>query len=222
MSGIGQLHFSIDDVGRSLRWLTVNCPGSLFDMRLFSKLREWHEDFGLIVTLYCFTEVDGFSIEEIPMRYATELETCSGWLRFGFHGINENPFFETPDFKEGFFLFKTVMDRLRAGQTGTLRLHNWFATGEQKKFLASEGIKILLYPDDDGLPYDENDSFFENGLFHQRTRIRFERIPHADEETVHFASPLVCAFTHEWCFEKYAEKIENSLRRWSKDGYGFI
>jgi len=41
-----QVYLSIDDVGASLRYLTRSRPDSLFDMRFYGKLREYHMRFG--------------------------------------------------------------------------------------------------------------------------------------------------------------------------------
>ncbi len=215
------IHFSIDDVGRSLGWLTANRPQSIWHMRLFSKLREWHERFGLITTLYCFTNEYGFNIADMPGEYAGELKSCATWLRFGYHGNSDTPFAEERDYEAGFYLFRSAMERLGAGGTDTLRLHNWLATGDQKRFLAKEGVRALLYPDDDAFPYDERDCFLDGGIMHKRTRVRFDSIQDADMKTLHLNRREVCAFAHEWCFEENAGKIERSIRLYRDMGFEF-
>ncbi len=217
-----QVHFSIDDVGKSLRWLTTNRPESIWQMRLFSKLREWHERFGLVITLYCFTNEFGFNLADIPSEYSGELHACALWLRFGYHGNSSIPFKDEANYKAGFYLFRSVIERMGAGGTNTLRMHNWLATDAQKRFFEKEGITTLLYPDDDTLPYNERDYFIQGGILYKRTRIRYENLQEINEQTLHTDRTEVCAFTHEWCFDAQIENIERSLTIFQAAGFGWL
>lgn len=48
------IHFSIDDVINSFRWMYRNQSVSIFDMNFYGTLREWHLQYGLKVSLYIF------------------------------------------------------------------------------------------------------------------------------------------------------------------------
>lgn len=217
------VHISIDDVGNSLKWLTDNRPISLFDMRLFGKMKQWHEFYGAKFTLYCFALIDSFLISEVPLRYAEDFNNASDWLKFGFHGKRGNcRFAEETGYEAGFELVDQTITRLGGGTTDILRLHSWQGTPEQKRFLAGKGIRTLLYPDDDGLGYDDTDVFHDCGLTHWRTRVWYEKIDSINEQSIFVGKQHIAAFTHEWCFDKEADKIEKSLAIYRYNGYEFI
>ena len=128
-------HFSIDDVCRSLRWLTQKRPASLFDMQLFGKIQEWRHKYGLLTTLYCFTGVGEFDQMQIPEEYAKEYEANSDWLRLGFHGkCGDYPFSQERDYIEGYNIAAAARNNLRAGTTNILRLR-WLLLNKSGFFL---------------------------------------------------------------------------------------
>ena len=93
------LHFSLDDVREcTTRLSTYNGP-SVFDDPLLSILQEWHERYGIVVTLY----VQGdFKIDK---RYSQELIQNSDWLKFGYHGDGPQRF----KYRGGYFIGKLKM-----------------------------------------------------------------------------------------------------------------
>lgn len=215
------IHFSIDDIGKSLRYLTRERPDSLFDLRLFGLLRQWHEAYGIVVTLYCYAMVDQFLISEIPDYYAKEFRDNADWLKLGFHGKCDLSFAKETGYVAGFTLCRQTFERLGSGTTETLRLHSWLATAEQKRFLASNGITTLLYPNDNTLPYGVDDTFMENGLLHRRTHVWFEHMSDVTPETLFIGKNYIAIFTHEWCFDENAGKIQHSLAIYKENGYTF-
>jgi hypothetical protein len=216
------VHISIDDVGASLRYLTMARMNSLFDLRLYGKLVEWHEKYDAKFSLYCFALADQFMISEIPDFYARDFSVSADWLKLGYHGKCTVPFAEEAGYEAGFDLVDNTLTRLGAGKTDTLRLHCWRATPEQKEFLRRKGVAALLYYDDDCLRYDENDTFLHCGLIHRRTRVRFENISEVTSDALCVGRKNIAAFTHEWCFDKEAEKMEIALRFYKEHGYEFI
>lgn len=216
------VHLSIDDAGDSLRWLTNKRPNSIFNLRLFSTLKQWHEQFGAKFTLYIYAVADSFSIDNIPVEYANDFKSCFHWMKFGYHGSYGIPFMEDTGYEKGFNLVDRTLDIIEAGRTDILRLHNWQATTEQKEFLHRKGISCLLYPDDDNFPYDKNDSFYDCGLLHRRTRVRFENLDDITPCTLAVGRTHIDAFTHEWCFDSEVKKIQSSLEIYSANGYEFI
>lgn len=216
------VHLSIDDIGKSLEWLSRNHPGSIFDMRLYGNLMEWHKKYNVSFTLYCFTNLPKFSISEIPDSYSREFEANADWLRFGFHGIEGTKrFVDEPLYKEGVRLFEETAIKLGMSISPIIRLHNWIASEEQKEYLYNRGVKVLLYPDDDTFGYS-GDSFFDCGLEHWRTRIRFENMDEIDDDSLLVGQERIVAFTHEKYFDTNKEKIEKAILIYKQNGYSFV
>ena len=220
---LNKLHFSIDDIGLSLRYLAREKPQSMFDMRLFGKLRQWNMQYGLKTTLYCFAVTEDFLISEIPEFYKHEFEKAKDWLRFGYHSKFNTPFADEYGTEAGFELCQKTFKKLNCGKSDILRLHYWCGCNEQKRFLKNSGINTLLYPDDDCFKYNDNDEFEHCGLNHWRTRILFENLKEVDDANL-FAGikERICAFTHEQVFDIQAEKIEKAVKIYLNDGYEFI
>ncbi len=214
-----QVYLSIDDVGPSLRYLTRSRPDSLFDMRFYEKLREYHMRFGAGFCLYCFSRLEDFAICEIPERYAEEFRENGEWLRFGFHGRGDTPFYQTRGFREEFALFRETARRLDMAGTDILRVHCWRAAPEQSAFLREQGIHVLLSPDRPDPLHDPGGVFFEDGLEHWPTGVRFEALTAVNEETLRIGAERVVAFTHEWAFEERAPQIEEALALYKRHGY---
>lgn len=220
-----EIHFSIDDVGRSLRYLTRKQPKSLFDLDLYRTLREWNKKYGIKVTLYCFAMIDDFLISEIPSIYKKDFSENGEWLRFGFHQKSVTPFRDEglEGCIAGYNLVEDTFTKLCAGKTDILRLHSWIATPAQKEFMINRGIKTLLYPDDDCFRYDENDEFTDRGLLHRRTRIWFEKLDEdITPEKLFIGHNCVIAFTHERCFLEQSARIEYALQIYKKNQYEFM
>lgn len=215
------VYLSIDDVGPSLRYLTRNRPESLFALRFYGKLREWHRRFGVRFNLYCFTRLADFTISQVLDSYAQEFRESGEWLRFGFHGQANVPFLQTRAFREEFDLFQENALRLGMAGTDILRVHCWRATPEQEVFLRQRGIRVLLSPDEPGLPYDSGGTWLENGLEHWRTDVRFEHLTELTEETLRIGRKRIAAFTHEWAFDNCADRIEKALTLYKENGYRF-
>ncbi len=224
MDNIKQVHFSIDDVGKSFLWLVRNQPVSLYDMNLYATLRMWHEIYDIKVTLYCFSMLENFLVSEIPDRYRRDFENASDWMKFGFH--QKSPVSmrdETIEgIKAGYELFDETMTRLGAGRTDILRVHSWYALPEQKDYLRFVGIRQLLYPDDDCLKYDQDDVFWDCGLLHRRTKVWFEKMDDYTEDSLCIGRNEIAVFTHEWCFLSIKEKIEKAISLYRKNEYCFI
>ena len=93
---------------------------------------------------------------------------------------------------------------------------------EQKEFLYLQGIRTLLYPDDDMYNYGSDDEFIESNITHWRTRIRFENIESICEESAHVGKERIIAFTHEKFFDEQKDKIEYAIKLYKQHGYMFI
>ena len=95
-----QIHLSIDDIGKSLTWLANYKPDSIFDMRLYGTLLQWHKEYEAKFTLYCFPIDSNILTQEMLLSYADEFRINSNWLRFGYHGRNETRFCDDGQYAE--------------------------------------------------------------------------------------------------------------------------
>ncbi len=78
---IGQwVHFSINNVIESFRWIYRNRPESIFDEPMFAVLRKWNEMYRINCDLYVYEETEGFSLMQLQSCYWQELSE-NGWLR---------------------------------------------------------------------------------------------------------------------------------------------
>lgn len=189
-------------------------------MRLFGTLKKWHENYSIKCTLYVIEPTEFFLVTQHNSRLINEFEENSDWLRFGYHG-NKIHFNEDTFYASGFYLFEHARQKLRAGGTEILRLHYWYATEVQKQFLYNQGVRTLLYPDDDCICY-KDDYFKHCGLYHYRTRVCYEKMSEINNLTLFIGKPFIAAFTHEWCFDKVADKIRISLEHYHKNNYEFV
>jgi len=220
--GKRQIHLSIDDIGKSLTWLAKNRPESMFDMRLYGTLLQWHKEYEAKFTLYCFPIESNILTHETLLKYADEFSANADWLRFGYHGRNEKRFCDNEHYKDDFLNFRMAAKQLGMGKTTIIRLHYWIANDEQQNFLFQNGIRILLYPDRESMLYGEDDSFYEGSLEYWKTGVRFEALEVINEETLLIGKKRIVAFTHEKFFDKEKEKIEKALCLYKMKGYCFI
>lgn len=216
------VHISIDDVWKSLRYIIRNQPDSIFDLWFYGTLKKWHDMYGAKFTCYCIVKMDDFSFFDIPYHYKKDFADCSHWLRFGFHSCDATSFCKTVDYMNMYDDYMRYLRELKMGETDFLRLHSWLATDEQRLFLASRGIKMIHYPNDDEIPYDSADEFCENGLLHKRTRVWLEKTPEITEKTLHIGRNYIGVFTHEWCFDEQKNKMETAIQEYKQSGYCFI
>ena len=143
-------------------------------------------------------------------------------LRFGYHGRSEKQFCDDGNYKEDFLNFNIAAQQLGMGRTTIIRLHYWLANDEQKKFLSQYGIRVLLYPDRESIPYSEEDTFCDGNLEYWKTGVRFEALEVINDEALQIGKKRVVAFTHEKFFDKEKEKIENALRLYKMKGCYFL
>lgn len=222
MSNTHFVHFSIDDINRSWRYISTVMPDSIFELRLYGALKRWHELYGLKVSLYCISNLEDFDIERIPDRYGIELNQNRDWLRYGFHSRTELSFAKDADYKKGFESVTRKLKELNAGMTNDIRVHSWIATSEQKKWLLSQGIETLFYPEDKKYQFDENGIFYDEGLKHQVTKCWIEKMGNISVEEAHIGDRFISCFTHEWCFDEQLERIDKLIKMYYEADYIFV
>ena len=221
--GTGLVHFSIDDVSRSLRYVYEKNPKSIFDLRLYGTLKYWNEKYGLMVSLYCINEFEGFNIQSFPNAYAEELAENKEWLRFGFHSSTEQPFLLDSNYRVGFTNTVRKFKELDAGITDKIRLHSWFATAEQKRWLVSQGVEMIFYPcDEKDFCFNKDGFFVDEGLKHQATKCWIEKIEVINEKALYIGDGFISCFTHEWCFDEQVDRIQEIISLYYEAGYNFV
>ena len=77
------LHFSLDDVQNICYNLQTYDKGTIFSDSTLSVLKQWHDKYGIVVSLYIQGD---FTINS---KYAQELIENSEWLKWGYHGNTE-------------------------------------------------------------------------------------------------------------------------------------
>lgn len=221
------IHFSIDDVLATLRWLSQNNPRSIFEMIFFGKLKEWHEKYGLKVTLYTFYGDNlRFTVNNIPQKYINEFNENSDWILWGYHGIISKGDYINDD--ERFFDEMYKFKKIFTNETSIRRLHCWQASVSIIEKLKDMGVTSLLCPDQKrehiyNLNEDEIERLLQdnvvnkNGMKYLKTNIRFDFIEDIDELNVLNGNNLIC-FVHEWKFVQQYSIMEKIWERLYKSG----
>lgn len=234
------MHFSLDDVQKTIQCLSEYNGGSIFQDSTLSILKEWHYKYGIVVSLYVQGDF------RINSKYAKELISNSNWLKFGYHGDTDNE--RKTDMKK---FYKQVMDSI--GNSTVLddcpRIHYFHADYTTCMTLKELGCKGFLTCDDwswnstnRGTNYyltsEQNDLLernnrlldIENNLFFIKTDFRLEHIVQrwgTVENLIHFYSldtiqnRELIIFGHEWNFKQFLEQAD-SIFSWGKiNGYEF-
>lgn len=86
------IHFSMDDVLTIMQELTDNSAtyASAFDHPTFKFLKDMHVKYGLTYTLNLFYTYNGWDLSQMTTKYKNEFAVNSDWLKFAFHGYDEN------------------------------------------------------------------------------------------------------------------------------------
>lgn len=214
-----RVHFSVDDIFGSLKWLTKNKREvkDIYDSFVFSILKELHEKYGIKVTLYCLYSDGEWCLEDISDEWKSEFEKNSDWLKFGFHcfngEINYNQY-RGGDIAVQYQKFIKQMVRIVGENSiaNVLRLHYFSGNEEVVRTLRNQGIRGLLCADDDrisyGLSKTDNQIVIEKGYFYDekldcefyRTDFRVEKI--ADDfveirDIIEAERQRITFFTHE-------------------------
>lgn len=217
---IKNAHFSIDDVGASLKYIFNKNPSSIFDLRLYSQLLKWHEQYKLVSTLYCIVNIEGFCISELPDKYVNEFADNADWLKFGFHAGDEHPFLQDLNYRESYYTAKEIIEKKKMGCTNSLRLHSWYASDEQESFLNSMGVTTIFMPPDCKEMYIDGE-YKKNGITHRKTDIWFEKMM-IDQMPLDVNRSFLTLFTHEWCFDEQKDKIDAVLSILKQNDYIFV
>ena len=80
-------HLSFDDVHYCMIDLmnNANTYTSIFDNPFFAMLKDLHDDYGAVISLYLFLTNTGSDISDYPTKFASEFTANADWLKFGLH-----------------------------------------------------------------------------------------------------------------------------------------
>lgn len=235
----GYVHFSIDDATQIFQDITINQSDSIFEQPVLKELQKNHESYDIKCTLYIYENLDDYNISQMPDIYRDEFVENAEWLKLGFHGYDEYNPAETGITQQEFEAsYDRVCEEIRrfAGEesvTQTLRLHYWYGTEDMLDFLDSKGVRAVLCPDSSTIGYDltedENNMLkqsesgvFEDNIIYYKTDMRYENIEKVKDAFEQYKEDqIIVVFTHAWCFEENASKIEDSMEWLTENGYKF-
>ncbi len=148
------VHISFDDVILIFDEMKRGNYKSVFQYRIFKRLKWFHKKYGCKFTLYVFVEFSDKYLCEIPYKYRKELVDNSDWIKWGYHGYS--PKMLKGQFKEGYKIFrKLLVENLgESCESHIVRLHSFCANRDQLIFMKNSGVDSFLTSDDNRLSYD--------------------------------------------------------------------
>lgn len=233
------MHLSFDDVIQLFADITENQDkySSVFENKTLKYFKSLNEKYGVVISCYCYyTDDKGFYLSSATSKFKNEFEANSDWLKFGFHGYNNDSNYEKLEGQKALSDYNLVISSLLKVVGGKSidrvpRLHMFKGNESAIEFLisANYGITGLLSADDDRITYyfDQEESnelrkqdYYIDTLKHitiYPTDLRMERIDDIQETLQGISNKdwnnrrniLVC-FTHEWLLSK--SKIKNNIK----------
>ncbi|MFV0195200.1 hypothetical protein OBJ93_06915 [Empedobacter falsenii] len=99
-------HFSFDDIWISLKLLTQNASNynSLWEDKFFKVLKNFHDNYGVKFSLYCFQEstlvTPTWDIANMTEKFKSDFQSASDWLKFGFHAKDSSSAYNSATIEE--------------------------------------------------------------------------------------------------------------------------
>lgn len=237
-------HFSVDDCIGIFYDLTNNesVYSSAFDNPLLAYLKDLHNKYGMVVSLYVFYYLDntgeGFCLSDTTGKFSSEFESNSDWLRFGFHAKDSSAYeCLTSDIEDEYYV-KTIKELGRiVGKRSIddfLRLDRYVADTKTVEGLRRNGVNgLLIAPDPHRISYalSENDKILcysndwfvdDVGMKYTPTDIQIEKINNDEDfydSLINLSQqPRIEIFTHEWILDdlkikKYMEWYAFSIKK---------
>lgn len=220
------MHISFDDSLAVFEDLTnhSNTYDSIFDNDFLSYLKNLHDNYGAVFSLYCYGENDHFNLSKATDQFASEFSMNKDWLKFGYHGTNGEEKMADVAASVAVSIYENVINeliRITGGMDAidtVPRLH-YFSGNEpallaltnanhgSNGFLTAEDDRDSYYLKGDENLYIANHDFFkdDNGIYFVSTDLRLDNtlnpysslIKIADDEN---QNKCIEVFTHEWQF----------------------
>ncbi len=88
---IDYMHLSFDDGYKCFDNLAANDYDSLFDEPFFGWMKEMHDEYGAVFSVYSFNEnLAAFAASENATKYQAEFQAAKDWLKIGLHSPANN------------------------------------------------------------------------------------------------------------------------------------
>lgn len=157
------IHLSIDDTFEIFKDLAQNAMyySSIFENPYLHFLEMLHTQYGLVASMYCFTEEGDFSLSNVPDIFCPDFTKSADWLKWGFHGRSQNSRYQYASGRKAQKDYSfAIRELLRI--TGSVRcidvaprLHFFAGTWECIRAMcqSDHGLKGLFSADDDRLSY---------------------------------------------------------------------
>ena len=225
------IHVSVDDTFAMLWDLTENQDqySSIFDQPSFSYLKELHEKYGAVYSLYCYYQqimADGVvhTLAEVTGEYCKEFEMNSDWLRLSFHAMDDTAY-QNQQPEEEIVCYEKTLQELRriagsdAVDTGFIRLDRYAGSRDLTRALAElpDGPQGLFCAENSnrrsyGLTAEEEKVLYQDdwyvdadGMQYTPTDVRIENIGcPLDFYTAQHriaGQRIQILFTHEWILQ---------------------
>lgn len=152
------IHISLDDVNLSVENLADNKYECLWDEPLFCRLKEYHETYGAVFSLYVFED----TFRQIGDGYQKDFFESADWLKIGLHSQSIDEIYdESTDYQTGKTDWNQFVDTVSyiTGTTKSIdrfpRLHYFSGSKECLQGMkdANTGAVGFLAADDDRMSY---------------------------------------------------------------------
>lgn len=234
------IHISLDDTIQVFEDLTIDIDAkSIFDNETLAFLKDCHDKYGMVFSLYVFYEKENFNLSNTTDRFKKEFQENSDWLKFGFHAKKEYMNYENSSYENAYNDYTQVINELVRITGGKSvidrfpRLANFAGNQEsiQAMKAAKYGVQGLLGSDDERTSYylneEESSILVKNGSYlDSKHNLEFltslKRIEENDHLIKDCDSRKICiVFTHEALLKNDDVKRKlNELGEWVKESKG--
>lgn len=224
------IHISMDDVIEVFRDLTLHekIYKSIWENPVLGTLKEQHDLYGAIFSLYVYFENDTYSIDKTTEKFRKEFEENAIWLKFGFHAYSEQRDYCTENEDLLYVDYCKTIEELerivgRKAIDHVVRFHR-FVAGRNAIGKLKGLLDGLLTADDERISYDlpgevcreinKYGHYIDTyGIHYIKTDIRLEWIEDSALSVIdRFVSSErehIEIFSHEWCWLE--PEIKNRL-----------
>ncbi len=238
------IHFSLDDSIEVFKDITDNQYNSIFENEELGQLKRLHDSYGIVVSLYCFYEKNGFDLSMATDKYSAEFSENADWLKVGFHSYDEDTNYALENDKKALCDYNMViLELLRiTGNSECIdhvpRVHlyagnkaviqSWTRGGAEKVrgyLSADDDRDIYLFNSDQSKYISQLDYYYDiwNDIYFVPTDIRLEK---ADDLKLALTEKsndkYLIIFTHEWALDAdMYTKIEECCKYAQERGYSW-